>query len=263
MPAPLTPHTLMEDVKELLDAHWRWLRDSTAIRDLGKTVEITTPYLDRHNDCLQIYAEKSDQGFVLHDDSYVLNDLSMSGFSLTGRHRMQVLDEVLNGFGVKRDGQRLEVLAGTGDFPMKKHDLVQAMLAISDMFYMAQPNVAQMFVEDVAAWLDKHQVRYIYNSKLSGRSGYTHHFDFIIPKSNRAPERTLRAINSTRKDTIEATIFAWQDTREVRPKEAAAYVFINDQGKPAAPAALEALRNYTLTPVPWSAREEYAAALAA
>ncbi|MEK6974933.1 MAG: DUF1829 domain-containing protein [Candidatus Thermoplasmatota archaeon] len=264
MAKPITPPSMGEEIKELLDAHWKWLRDSTALRDIGTNVEITTPYLDRHNDMLQIYVQKVDKGFLLHDDGYVLNDLAMSGFKMAGKHRLAVLDEVLNGFGVKRsDKHRLEVFAGAGDFPMKKHDIVQAMLAVGDMFYMAQPNVAQMFVEDVAAWLDGHKIRYVYNSRLSGRSGYTHHFDFIIPKSPKAPERALRALNGTNKNTIEAAIFSWQDTREARSQETDAYVLVNDIEKPASPTALQALRNYAITPVPWSQREQYVAALAA
>ena len=33
-----------------------WLKDKTTLREVdGEWVEITTPYLDRHNDALQIY----------------------------------------------------------------------------------------------------------------------------------------------------------------------------------------------------------------
>lgn len=263
MPDPLQPFTLAEEIRDLLEAHWKWLRDSTALRHVDGAVEITTPFLDRHNDCLQIYAERAKEGFLLHDDGYILADLAMSGFKLGSRHRAAVLTEVLNGFGVQREGDRLQVRAALNDFPTKKHDLVQAMLAVSDMFYIAQPNVAQMFIEDVAAWLDVKEIRYTPNSRITGRSGYTHHFDFIIPKSTKAPERALRAVNSARKDYIESIIFSWQDTREVRAKDAESFVVINDSEKPVAPSALEALRTYAITPVPWTKREDFAAALAA
>ena len=67
------------DVKTLLDEYWEWLRGKTTLRELDDRVEITTPYLDRHNDYLQIYAERRDGGFVLSDDGYVLEDLELSG----------------------------------------------------------------------------------------------------------------------------------------------------------------------------------------
>ena len=42
------------------------------------TVEITTPYLDRNNDYLQIYAQRA--GFVfLTDDGLTIGDLEQTG----------------------------------------------------------------------------------------------------------------------------------------------------------------------------------------
>jgi hypothetical protein len=36
-----------------------WLKDRTTLREVnGEYVEITTPYIDRHNDALQIYARR-------------------------------------------------------------------------------------------------------------------------------------------------------------------------------------------------------------
>ena len=47
---------MTEEIQSLLDRYWGWLRDKTTIRQMHDWVEITTPYLDRHNDRLQIYA---------------------------------------------------------------------------------------------------------------------------------------------------------------------------------------------------------------
>ena len=38
------------------------------------------------------------------------------------------------------------------DFPLRKHNLVQAILAVNDLFYLAVP-AGQSFLED-AAWLE-------------------------------------------------------------------------------------------------------------
>ena len=64
-------------------------------------MEITTPYLDRHNDCLQIYAGKIGEGFILTDDGYVLDDLAQAGVDATSGKRRLLLEETLNGFGVR------------------------------------------------------------------------------------------------------------------------------------------------------------------
>jgi hypothetical protein len=45
-------------------------------------VEITTPYIDRHNDYIQIYIKKSKDSFILTDDRYTIDDLLLSGVRL-------------------------------------------------------------------------------------------------------------------------------------------------------------------------------------
>ncbi len=101
----------------------------------------------------------------------------------------------LNGFGVKLVNGVMEVRASKDDFPMRKHNLVQAMLAVNDMFYLASPMVSSLFLEDVVAWLDENEIRYTSNVKFTGKSGYDHLFDFVLLELKRQPERILQAIN--------------------------------------------------------------------
>ena len=54
------------DIKQLLDGYLGWLRDNTVLRQMEDWVEITTPYVDRHNDRLQIYAKRQQEGYVLN-----------------------------------------------------------------------------------------------------------------------------------------------------------------------------------------------------
>jgi hypothetical protein len=105
-------------------------------------------------------------------------------------------------------------------------------------------------------WLDEADVRYTPKVKFTGISGYDHLFDFVIPKSRRAPERILRAINRPSRATAETFIHAWSDTREVRSPESQAYAILND-GEQSVPAEVpEALHVYRIMPVYWSRREE-------
>jgi len=65
----------------------------------------------------------------------------------------------LNGFGVQLvDNNRLEVQASNETFALRKHNLVQAILAVNDLFYLAMPMVASLFYEDVVVWLDIHDI---------------------------------------------------------------------------------------------------------
>jgi hypothetical protein len=246
-----------------MDAYVAWLRDKTTLRALGDFVEITTPYLDRHNDYLQIYAKRSDGHYLLTDDGYVIDDLRISGCKLESKRRQALLRMTLAGFGVELDGDALTVKATRDNFALRKHNLVQAMLAVNDLFYVATPMVTSLFLEDITAWLDQSDIRYIPSVKFTGKSQYDHVFDFAIPKSKKAPERLLRAINRPSRETAEVLAFAWIDTREVRPPESQAYAFLNDSEQPVGQGVVAALQNYDVHAVPWSQRDSVIHELAA
>ncbi len=254
---------MIQDIQALLDRYSVWLRDRTNLREIGDCVEITTPYLDRHNDYLQIYAKRADGGFVLTDDGYVLDDLELSGCKIDSPKRQAMFRTTLNGFGVQSNGKALEVKASPGNFPLRKHNLVQAMLAVNDLFYLASPTAASLFHEDVTAWLDLSCIRYTPSVKFTGKSGYDHRFDFVIPKSRVQPERVLRTINRPSRDTAQTTAFSWIDTREVRSPDSRAYAILNDSEQTVSENVLDAMQNYGVRPVPWSGRDEVREELAA
>ena len=91
-------------------------------------------------------------------------------------------------FRCAADGDALLVKATAQDFSLRKHNLVQAILAVNDLFYFAIPVVARLFLEDVTAWLELHDIRFTPNVKFTGRSGYDHPFDFVVAASKRAPK---------------------------------------------------------------------------
>jgi hypothetical protein len=254
---------MIDEIQTLLDSYVAWLKDKTTLRQVEDWTEITTPYLDRHNDYLQIYAKRQNGGYLLTDDGYVIEDLEQSGCRLDGAKRQALLKMTLNGFGVQLNDNRLEIRASPESFASHKHNLLQAMLAVNDLFYLATPIVANLFFEDVVAWFDLHDIRYTPKVKFTGKSGYDHLFDFVIPKSRQQPERIIQTINRPNRDTAQALAFGWFDTREVRPSDSRAYAFLNDSEHGIPSGALEALRSYDVTPVLWSARESVGHHLAA
>lgn len=254
---------MIEEIKKHLDEYWHWLRDKTILRELKDSVEITTPYLDRHNDYIQIYAKQIESTLFLTDGGYVLGDLEDSGCSLDSPKRKEILRTILNSFGVSNDSGMLVVKARAENFMLRKHNLIQAMLAVNDMFYLASPTIMNIFIEDVAMWFDHHDVRYTPNVNFTGRSGYDQKFDFVIPKSKSQPERMIRAINHPNKQNAELTILAWEDTRIVRPAGSKALVWLNDNENSVATQVMDSLANYDIMPMLWSAKEEYTSALAA
>ena len=257
--------TMVQEIEKLLSDYRAWLKDKTTLREVnGSWVEITTPYIDRHNDALQIYARQENGSYVLTDDRYTIHDLEISGCNLSTVKRQDLLNMTLNGFGVKLNDDALEVRATVENFPLRKHNLIQAMLAVNDLFYLAQPVVESLFFEDVVAWLETNEIRYTPKVKFTGTSGYDHLFDFVIPKSGKKqPERIVQAINHPTRNTAESFILAWLDTRQVRPPDSKAYAVLNDVEQPVSGGVMDAFSNYQIQPVPWGHRAAVVAELAA
>jgi Domain of unknown function DUF1828 len=87
--------TALQEIEKLLSGYRAW-------------IEMTAPFLDRHNDALPICARPENGGCVLTDDSYTVHDLEESG-------------------------------------PARQHNLIQALLAVNDLLYLASPIVERLF----------------------------------------------------------------------------------------------------------------------
>lgn len=249
---------ISRDCRDLVNAYIEWLRQKINVEEIEGVCEITTPFLDRHNDQLQIYVKKVNNTLVLTDDGYTIRDLKLSGYEVTTQKRKQILYSILNGFGIRIQRDEIFVEARSDNFPQKKHNLIQAMLAINDLFVMAAPMVISVFKEDIEEYLRLHEIRFIPSVKFTGKSGFDHSFDFVIPASRTKPERVLKAMSRPdRRQNITFLIFSWTDTKEVRPVESTAYGILNDSEQAIKPDFISALQQYGIRSLLWSRREEY------
>lgn len=253
------------DADLLVRSYLDWIRRGVAADVLTDEVtELTTPFLDRHNDHLQIYAERqSSDLFLLTDDGYIMAELKSSGVERHGHRREEVFSNLLRGYGVALEGKELRVVATRGNLGQCVHNLVQAMLSIDDMFVLAQPHVEAVFLEDVESFLDAHGVRYSPRVKFAGRSGLDHLFDFVIPKSARAPERILKAMNSPRRDRAESLIFAVDDTKHTRGSDVSFLALVNDSRREVPAEIITALETYEINARRWSRRTDLVEVLTA
>ena len=254
---------MIEEVKALIDEYVSWLHDQTALREVGEVVEITTPYLDRNNDHVQIYVKKEGDIYIVGDDGYTFADLELSGCELDTPKRKQLLELTLNGFGVKIEDDELVVRTSPENFALRKHSLLQAILAVGDLFYLASPTIASLFLEDVNNWLEVNEIRYIPSVDFTGKSGLVHKFHFAIPKSSSRPERLIRAINNPTRQSAIQMAFAWEDTKEIRPAASEAYAMLNDSESRITAPVRDTLKAYGVQAIPWSRREGIIEKLAA
>ena len=70
-------------MKNLLDPtivkekYIKWLEQEISVNKIGEYIEITSPFLDRYNDYLQVYVKlEKDDEIILTDDAYIINNLT-------------------------------------------------------------------------------------------------------------------------------------------------------------------------------------------
>lgn len=238
----------------LTDKYVKWIRDNTVEtkQDNGWT-EIATPFMDRHNDGLIIYAKDENGTIVLSDDGYIIGDMEMSGINVS--RRMKTIERFMRSYGVNiTDNKELQVRATLQNFPVKQHLLLQAMMSASDMFVPSKQNDSTIFLDDVVSFFKANNIFYTPDTQFQGKSGYIHKVDFVIPGGSKLPERFVYAINSPRENSIKSTIFMWSDIQQNRPVENKMIAILNDT-KNIANAAFDAFANYDAIPIRWTKRD--------
>ena len=245
------------DFRHVVDDYLKWVKDNTIVKTIeeGAVGSISTPLLDRHNDHITIYIEKKEYGILLTDDGYTIADLKMSGLELGTPKRLLMLTTILNGFGVKILNNELFIEATIENIGQKKHALLQAILAVNDMFFLAQETVYSLFKEDVELYFRTHDIFFAKDIKLTGKSGFDHNIDFLIPSSRNKPERLIKTVNSPKKDHILSAIMAFGDITQVRGDKTSNYVIYNDIDKKVLPDAVNALDSYGIKHIPWTQKE--------
>lgn len=249
----------MHGINNLVDKYIDFIKENISIDKIDDmSYEIETPFLDRRNDCITIYAlfDKSNKNNItLTDNGYTLADLELSGLEFNSQKRKQELQTVLNGFGIQIDKNKNLLINATPEtFAYKKHNLIQALLSVNDMFVLAQNKVMNLFFDDVGYYFDENDIRYTPNIILEGKSHFNHKFEYIIPKSKNAPERTIKLLNRPKAENLKATLFAFEDTGEKRNGQG--YIILNDEDGIKADL-IEAVNEYDIKPILWSQKESY------
>ena len=247
---------LLDPIK-VKEKYIKWLEQEISVNKIGEYLEITSPFLDRYNDYLQVYAKlEADDEIILTDDAYIINNLQMSGVDINSNKRKQVLESFLNKYNVKLEEDALVTKSGIEDFPQKILFLMQAMLNIDDMFMLSQNKVASIFLEDVTEFLDSRDIFYSKDVSFVGKSGFIYSYEYLLQRTKEKPERLCKVINNPNKQNFQNTIFMWSDTKETRDINSQLIVFLNDENKIDA-SIVEGFKNYNVNTIPWSEREKH------
>ena len=221
---------MVADVEKLLQSYKDWMFTQIKTRTVADAVEITLPFLDRDSDYLQVYLLESEPGeYLLTDDGYTISNLELAGCSLDTEKRQELLLEVLNGFGVSLHENELSVSAHEHNFPQRLTNLVQAILAVDDLAYLASSNVSKIFLTEVTDWLSKRKVRYSPKVSLLGKNDIHYSFDILIPASpeTKTPERIIESFGIFDLKQAEALAYRWGEVRKLRTNTKIYAVFSN------------------------------------
>ncbi len=251
------------ECNKIVSSYLAWLRKGLSVTEQdGGSCVIDTPFLDRHNDLLQVFAEKRDGQICLHDDGDTLLELSLY-VDLKSPDFLGRLEIILNGVGVGRDGNRLFITVPENKTGQGLHSLIQAMLSVEDMYMLARPQRQKSpFSESVADFLESKDVLFSPRVKLTGKSGFDHAIDYLVPKTKNAPERIVKAINAPNKNTISNYLFILGDTRRARESGTLTLAVLNDTDRKIKGDVIAALKAYEVIPAFWSKKEDFAKRLA-
>ena len=222
------------DIKKMIDSYTDWLNKSISFEKIGEYYEITTPYLDRFNDYLQIYVKQVDEVDVFFtDDGYIIGNLIACGMQFKKNSTKQrILERTIHNYGLTLDGEAITAVSKIKDFPKKKHMMVQAMLLIDNMFELRKSNVKSLFLEDVTTFFDKHEIYYTRDFSIIGKTKNIYTYDFHFQRNKANPtDRFCRVINHLNKSIRDATIFNWLDTMDAREDSSTLITIINDENK--------------------------------
>jgi len=245
------------DIQEMIDDYTVWLRKEITTVNFGEYIELTTPYLDRFNDYLQIYAKQDPNGTItLTDDGYIIGSLISSGMTFrSNSNNYKMLNKIAAKFDVNLIGEEIVVTATAHTFPQKKHMMIQAMLAIDDLFDVSSDTVKNLFIEYIETYLNANEIYYSKDFSLLGKSGTVYTYDFHIQRTKEKPERFCRGFNKLNISKRDLTLFNWMDTQEKRGDLSELIVIYNDENS-VSDDVLTGFYNYGIKTLPFSQRQE-------
>jgi len=132
----------LKTIQQLIDTYLHYLHANFDIEKVEKNIyKIVTPFLDRRNDNIILYAILKNEGKItLTDDSYTLDDLQLSGINFT-KKREEELNKILLSYGIFRKNNELFITTDHNSFAQKKHNFIQALISINDMYLLSNEKI--------------------------------------------------------------------------------------------------------------------------
>lgn len=217
--------------KKLQEQYLKWYKSASTFKDLdSKTVRIDVPFLDNFSDEIVMYAiVNNDNTITITDDGWTLDNLNSLGVNINkSSTRKRIFEQKTKIYGIDVDDDELYTTVPFNKFGEGKSRLLQAILAVNDMFMLSKNNTKSLFTEEISKIFEKNGIRATENVSFSGASGMTFNFDFLISGYKEIPTRLIKTLsNPSNSMFAKGALVDIIQTRNIRP-EATFYVFLND-----------------------------------
>ena len=164
---------LDSQITKFKETYLEFLKQNINYTTVNKDIiSVTTPFLDRHNDYTEILIiDTHDGSYRLTDDGYTINDLELSGFDFNTPKRKTTLLTTASRFGVSiNEESALEIKSSLSNMPLKKHMLLQCMVAVNELFMLSKGSILSYFIDDVVDFFEKNEIRYTKDINIIGKS---------------------------------------------------------------------------------------------
>ena len=249
----------MNWIDESINAYYKWLQEKTTYRtdDITGWNVISTPFYGIYNDSIEIYIKQQSDGKILmSDDGVTLLNLEQVGAGINhSPKRKEWMQTIIYNYGLKLENHELTTIATPQNFAQKKHNLICAIFALSEMEITAKNTISAVFNEDVKALLDDQQIIYTPQFIMKGKTGIEFTFDYQV--AGRDKELVIKSFNSLNKMNVPNFLFSYEDIKDVRErisgKTLESIAVINDE-REIRPEFLSALETHNTQYILWSQR---------
>ena len=248
----------MFEINKLIAEYTSWLNSKISVAKYGETYELTTPFLDRFNDYLQIYVTPEKDGdLTLTDGGYIIDNLQASGVMLKqGGKKMNRINQIIKNYGLSIEDYCIKTVSKESQFPQKKHAMVQAMLAIDELYETEPRAEKDFFAADVKSYLDNNSIYYSDGVAFEGKSGSTATYDLLFQRNKNHPERLCNIVSRMTESSRNMMIFNWMDISPIRKPDSMLIVILNDIVREVEEKDINALESYNITPARFSEPEK-------
>jgi len=120
-------------IDNLMSEYFQQLRTHTKIQQEGEFYSICFPFLDRHNDYLELYVRPvEDNRLLITDDGFSITDAVQRGVDFTSLQWS--LSKLLDNTGIAIAGNKLKIICSKDKFHESLNKMIVAVIQIGGIY---------------------------------------------------------------------------------------------------------------------------------